>query len=73
MSSFIFEKWIWITIGCCIAVLILPYSVLLMISMLPDALKAVAVFTIIILWGIAAGYKDWLMDVKKRKEKEIHE
>jgi hypothetical protein len=73
MSSIIFEKWIWIIIGCCVVALVLPYFILLLIYFLPETIRAAAVFIIVALWGIVAGYKDWLMDARKREEKWVHE
>jgi hypothetical protein len=32
-------------------------------------LRASLVWLIILGWGIAGGYKDWLMDAEKRKQK----
>jgi hypothetical protein len=68
MSSIIREKWIWIIIGACILVGVAPYAVMLLILKLPGVLGAISVWTIIFSWAIAAGYKDWLMDRRKREK-----
>jgi hypothetical protein len=68
MSYIILEKWIWITIGACILIMIAPYVVLWMILQMPEVLRPFFVGAIVISWGIAAGYKDWLMDAKKREK-----
>lgn len=67
MSSIIREKWIWIIIGVCILVLVGPCVLMWVILQMPDVLRASSVWFIIFGWGIAAGYKDWLMDAKKRE------
>jgi len=71
MSFIIREKWIWIIIGLCILILVLPWAVLWVILQMPTILAAVFAWTLIISWGVVAGYKDWLMDAKKRKSKVL--
>jgi hypothetical protein len=67
MSFIIREKWIWIIIGMCILVLVGPGVLMWVILQMPDVLRASFIWFIIFGWGIAAGYKDWLMDAKKRE------
>jgi hypothetical protein len=67
MSFIIREKWIWIIIGACILVLVGPSVLMWVILQMPNVLRASFVWFIIFGWGIAAGYKDWLMDAKKRE------
>jgi hypothetical protein len=69
MSFIIREKWVWIIIGMCILVMVGPYLLMLVILQLPDVLRASLVWLIILGWGIAGGYKDWLTDAEKRKQK----
>jgi hypothetical protein len=68
MSFIIREKWVWIIIGMCILVMVCPYLLMWVIIQLPEALRASLVWLIILGWGIAGGYKDWLMDGEKRKQ-----
>jgi len=65
-SSFLTEKWLWIIIGCLVLILVTPLIVLLVILTLPPILKVTATIILLIGWGIAAGYKDWI--ISKRKE-----
>jgi hypothetical protein len=58
---------IWIIIGLSILVLVGPYVVLWLISQMPEVLRAASVWILIFSLGIAAGYKDWLMDARKRE------
>jgi len=67
MSFIIREKWVWIIIGACILVVVGPYALMWMILQMPGVLRASFVWFIIFGWGIAAGYKDWRMDRKKRE------
>jgi hypothetical protein len=64
------NRWLWITIFLCCAVAIGPLFVLLLLLYLPDPIKMLGVFGILIGWGIAGGYKDWVKS--KRQEKEFH-
>jgi hypothetical protein len=68
MSFIIREKWIWIIIGACILAGVLPWVVVWLILAMPGILGAVAVWTIIFSWAIGAGYKDWLVDRRKREK-----
>jgi hypothetical protein len=67
MSFIIREKWIWIIIGACLLVLTGPYVLMWMILQMPDILRACTIWFLIFGWAIAAGYKDWLMDRRKRR------
>jgi hypothetical protein len=67
MSSIIREKWIWIIISMCILILVGPYVFMWMILQMPDVLRSSFVWFIIFGWGIAAGYKDWVTDTRKRE------
>ena len=66
--SFIFrEKWIWIIIVASIAAGVVPWIVMWTILEIPDVLRPVPVWSIIVSWAVAAGYKDWVMDRRKRE------
>jgi fatty acid desaturase len=68
MSFIIREKWIWIIIGACILAGVLPWVVVWLILAMPGIFGAIFVWTIIFSWSIAAGYKDWLVDRRKREK-----
>lgn len=68
MSFIIREKWIWIIIGACILAGVAPWLVILLILEIPGVLGTICVWTIIFSWAIAAGYKDWLTDRRKREK-----
>jgi hypothetical protein len=68
MSFIIREKWIWIIIGACILAGTLPWVVIWLLLTLPGILGPIVVWTIIFSWAIGAGYKDWLVD-RRKKEK----
>jgi hypothetical protein len=68
MSFIIREKWVWIIIGASILAGVVPWLVILLILEMPRVLGAVSAWTIIFSWAIAAGYKDWLMDRRKREK-----
>jgi hypothetical protein len=66
MSFLIREKWIWIIIGICAMVLVIPYVFVWLILQMPEITRPIPVWLLIFGWGIAGGYKDWLVDAKKR-------
>jgi hypothetical protein len=46
---------------------------LYLILILPQPVRITFTFMILILWGIAAGYKDWIIDKRKRQIKGFEE
>ncbi len=64
----LFNQWIWIIISGMSAILIGPFIVIYGIFALPLPYRGFAVVTIVIGWGIASGYKDWVIN-KRREEK----
>lgn len=62
------NKWLWITILGCSAIMIGPFIVIYMVLLLPQPLKPVFFITLIVGSGIAGGYKDWAI-AKHREEK----
>jgi hypothetical protein len=71
MSFIIREKWIWIIIGACILAGVLPLVVIWLLFMLPGILGSVFVWTIIFSWAIGAGYKDWVVDRRKKEKSSL--
>lgn len=63
------NKWYWIIVFGCFAVIIGPLITIYIILFLPSTIKAVMVFGIIIGWSIAGGYKDWVKT--RRKEQKL--
>lgn len=68
-SSIIKTKIIWLTIFSAIVILILPLVIIWFLLVLPDIVRIIVTFLIIIGWGIAAGYKDWVLAKRKEEEK----
>lgn len=52
-----------------IAIQIGPFFVIYGIFALPIVYRGVAIFVVIFGWGIAAGYKDWI--INKRQEEKM--
>ena len=61
------NRWYWIIVLSCFAVMIGPLVTIYVMLFMPAILRVIALFGIIICWGIASGYKDW---AKARKENE---
>jgi uncharacterized membrane protein len=70
ISDLILQKWLWIIILALIAICILPFVILYAILSLPPPYSAVAVFLIIVCWGIVAGYKEWILYKKNEENKK---
>ena len=64
----LFNRWLWIIIFSLSTIVIGPLIALLGILALPMQYRGLATFLIVFGWGIAAGYKDWIVS-KRQKEK----
>ncbi len=67
------EAWLWIIIFFLIMILVGPFVILYLLLLLPAPLRVGSTFLIIILWAVVGGYKDWVMDKRKRKVKGFEE
>lgn len=66
--SEVFNRWTWIVVVGMTLILVVPLIVVWTIIQLPPELRLVATISIILLWGVVAGYKDWV--IAKRREQE---
>jgi hypothetical protein len=70
MAWILSEEWLWVIIIVLIAILVGPLLIIWLVIALPAELKLVATLFIIIGWGIASGYKDWLVAARREEEKK---
>jgi len=68
LVSAILDKWTWIVILSIVLVLVVPLIVVWTVLQMAPEFRVVATISIIVLWGIFSGYKDWV--IAKRKEEE---
>lgn len=68
MVSVILDKWTWIVILSIVLVLVVPLIVVWTVLQMAPEFRVVATISIIVLWGVISGYKDWV--IAKRKEEE---
>jgi hypothetical protein len=71
MSWILSEGWFWIIVLSLIAVLLGPLLIVWFILILPGELKILATILIVVGWGVAAGYKDWLKAKRKEEEQKM--
>jgi hypothetical protein len=64
------EQWLWIIIVGVILILALPLAIIWLILDLPPEGRLIATVAIIIGWGVAAGYRDWLVSKRKEERKQ---
>lgn len=72
MSSILSEKWLWIIIFAVIMIVAFPLLIVYIILLLPFPFNTLATILLIIGWGIAAGYKEWIIS-KEKEQQEGHE
>jgi hypothetical protein len=68
--SVIKEEWFWIIAVSAILILVLPLAIVWFILKLPPELAFIVTILLIIGWGVAAGYKDWLVARRREEEKQ---
>jgi len=73
MSSILSEKWLWIIIFAVIMIVAFPLLIVYIILLLPFPFNTLVTILLIIGWGIAAGYKEWIISKEKEQQKERHE
>jgi len=61
MGSVLTQKWLWIIIFSLISIVVFPFLLVLLIISLPPPYNAIATVILVIGWGVAAGYKDWII------------
>ena len=66
--SLLSEKWLWIIIVAIIAIITTPLIVVYVILLLPFPYNTIATIALVAIWGVVAGYKDWI--ISKRKDEE---
>lgn len=64
------DRWFWIIVVSAALIIIIPLIVIWTIFYLPPELKLVATIFIVILWGVASGYKDWVISKRKSEEEK---
>jgi hypothetical protein len=64
------ERWFWVIIGSLILVLALPLTIIWLVLNLPPTIRLIVTIAIILAWGIAAGYKDWLIAKRQEENKK---
>jgi len=67
--SILSEKWFWIIVISVLLVVSIPLVVVWVILQLPFPYNLIATILIVITWGVASGYKDWVMTKRKEEEK----
>lgn len=65
------SKWYWLIVIIISLIIVLPFIFILLILTLNDpTLKAVATLTLVGLWGVAAGYTDWVLAKSKKERRQ---
>ncbi|MEM2798879.1 MAG: hypothetical protein QW670_03695 [Candidatus Bathyarchaeia archaeon] len=68
MLNVVFNKWFFIIVLSVTLIVTVPLVVVWFILQLGPESRLVATVIIILLWGVVAGYKDWI--IARRKEEE---
>jgi len=64
------SRWYWIVVGIFLLVAVVPLLCLMLFLVLPPPFNTLALVGVIIAWGIAAGYKDWILSKMREEEQK---
>jgi len=68
------DKWFWIILVALLSVFLIPFVVVMVILNLPPVLRVFGTVLLVLCWGVAAAYKDWVKEKNKQEKKmEAHE
>jgi len=70
MYKVLTEKWLWIIIFALILIIVMPLIIVWFILLLPFPLNMISTILLIVGWGVAAGYKEWIIEKRKDEEKK---
>lgn len=71
-GSALLDRWVWIIILSVFAIIVVPLvTVWFILTALSPELKVVATILIIVFWGVAAGYRDWVKAKREEEEKKL--
>jgi hypothetical protein len=63
------EKWFWILLTVLVLMILIPFMVIMAILNLPPILRWVATVLLILCWGVAAAYKEWIKEKHEQEKK----
>jgi hypothetical protein len=63
------EKWFWIVVLALATVILAPFIVISFVLALPPIFRLVSTLLLVICWGVAAAYKDWVKSKREQEEK----
>lgn len=66
------EKWFWLILLALVSVILIPFILVTIILNLPPILRVVATVFLVVGWGVAGAYRDWLRE-KREQEKKMQQ
>jgi phosphoglycerol transferase MdoB-like AlkP superfamily enzyme len=67
----LFNKWLWIIIGAMGTIAIVPFLIMFVALSSPSWVSATILILVIIGWGVAGGYKEWLLHKQKEEKTNV--
>lgn len=64
------ERWFWYIVLALTLIIGSPLLIIWVIINLPPIFQLLATIILVVLWGVAAGYKDWVIEKRKEEEKK---
>jgi Na+/H+-dicarboxylate symporter len=63
------EKWFWIILVALVSVILIPFILVTVILSMPPILRVVATALLVLCWGVAAAYRDWMKEKREQEKK----
>jgi hypothetical protein len=71
--SILTSRWYWIIVTMACAIVMTPFLMIMLIINLPSPLNFISTILIVVAWGVAAGYKDWIIAKAKEEKQKIQQ
>jgi len=67
------SKWYWMIVTMATAIVVTPFVLIILILNFPAPLNFISTLLIVVAWGVAAGYKDWIIAKAKEEKHKIQQ
>jgi hypothetical protein len=71
LNMTLFNRWLWIIVGAMCTIVIFPFLLIFVLLNSPPWLGATVTILVIVGWGVAGGYKDWVMHKRKQEKMKV--
>lgn len=64
------ERWFWIVFLALVTIILAPFIVVSVILSLPPIFRLVSMIVLVVCWGVAGAYKEWIKSKREEANKQ---